>query len=276
MGLLGILRVTLYIYYTDSETISYCTDLLFQGRSTVFLERISPEIIFLRPPEKLVIQVKAKGRYSSIQWQKNAIRLAATQPQFPNYNEILVYDTTTQDDLGLYEVSLRPASVLSQQNIPQDLDFSVVTPGMYYTHALIVTLIKTVFTVDANTTINGGSTVSVREGNSVTISCISTGTPTPSVFWELDGQPVTFRSTNNITEGQSILIRSNPNNQSSPLVPKMILSTITSNLLIVNAQYPDHNGVYTCIGSNDDSMINSSSAMFNVQVVGMLNPIIIL
>lgn len=51
-------------------------------------------------------------------------------------------------------------------------------------------------------------------------------------------------------------------------VPSIVLGTITSDLLIENAQYPDHDGVYTCIGSNDDLLINISSAMINVQVIG--------
>ena len=106
------------------------------------------------------------------------------------------------------------------------------------------------------------------EGSSVTISCISTGAPTPSVSWELDGQPVPFQSTEAREQSIVTLVLSDPGNPSSPFVPNIILGRVTSNLLVVNAQYPDHDGVYTCIGSNDDSMINISSAMINVQVIG--------
>ena len=102
------------------------------GINSIYLERISPEIIFLRPPEKLVIEIKATGRYRNIRWQKNQVPLLVHPQQFPNYNEILVYSTTTQDDLGLYEVDLRAADILSQQNVPSDLDFLVVSPGIYF------------------------------------------------------------------------------------------------------------------------------------------------
>ena len=109
---------------------------------------------------------------------------------------------------------------------------------------------------------------STIEGSSVTISCISTGAPTPSVSWELDGQPVPFQSTQTREQSIATLVHSDPGDPRSSLVPNIILGRVTSNLLVVNAQYPDHNGVYTCIGSNDDSMINTSSAVINVQVIG--------
>ena len=105
-------------------------DIIFEGRSTVFLERVSPEITFLRPPEKLVIEVKASGRYQQIQWTKNGFLLPVLPQKFPNFNEILVYRKTTHEDLGLYEVDLRAASIATQQNIPTELDFFVMPPGM--------------------------------------------------------------------------------------------------------------------------------------------------
>lgn len=107
-------------------------DIIFEGINTIFLERVSPEVIFLRPPEKLIIEVKATGRYRNILWQKSGLRLLVQPQQFPNYNEILVYSTTTEDDLTLYEVSLFPANVLIQRVVPTELDFLVVSPGMIY------------------------------------------------------------------------------------------------------------------------------------------------
>ena len=86
--------------------------------------------------------------------------------------------------------------------------------------------------------------------------------------WELDGRPVPFQSIKAREQSIATLVRGDPNNPNSPLVPNIILGRATSNLLVVNAQYPDHDGVYTCIGSNDDSMINTSSAVINVQVIG--------
>ena len=37
--------------------------------STLYHESISPEVIFLHPPEKLVIEVRCRGRYNGISWE---------------------------------------------------------------------------------------------------------------------------------------------------------------------------------------------------------------
>ena len=105
----------------------------------MFLKRVSPTFIYLRPPEKLVIEVKATGQYSHIVWQKNGAPLIVQSQQFPNFNEILVYDVTNGEDLGLYEVSLHLTDTLNQRAQPSDLDFSVVPPGTF--HNIIVVLI---------------------------------------------------------------------------------------------------------------------------------------
>ena len=110
--------------------------------NTILLERVSPEVIFLRPPEKLVIEIKATGRYRNIQWTKNGARLTIQPEQFPNFNEILIYSTTTQEDIGLYEISASFNPIL-QLLSPSELDFNVITPGMkskinMYTRIVIV------------------------------------------------------------------------------------------------------------------------------------------
>ena len=102
---------------------------MFEGRSTVFLERVSPEVIFLRPPEKLVIEVKATGRFRFVRWQKTGVTIPSTEEDFSNHYEIYFRDQTTTDDLTLYEVSLRPASAGTQRTVPTELDFIVTSPG---------------------------------------------------------------------------------------------------------------------------------------------------
>ena len=103
-----------------------------RDRSTVFLERVSPEVIFLRPPEKLVIEVKAIGRFRNVRWFKNGLSVTLTEANSANHLEIYVRDPTTSDDLTLYEVNLRAADVLGQRNVPGELDFSVTPPGKVY------------------------------------------------------------------------------------------------------------------------------------------------
>ena len=101
-----------------------------QDISTLFLERVSPEVIFLRPPEKLVIEVKAIGRFRNVVWQKSGgSPITLTAENSSNHLEIFIRDPTTADDLTLYEVSLRAIDINDQQNIPPELDFSVTPPG---------------------------------------------------------------------------------------------------------------------------------------------------
>ena len=77
-----------------------------------------------------------------------------------------------------------------------------------------------------------------------------------------------FQSTETVTQGQvTVSIIRDMNNNFVPNF-NVILSSITSDLLVVNIQYPNHDGVYTCIGSNDISMVNISRAMTNIQVIG--------
>lgn len=102
------------------------------NRNTITLERISPEVIYLRPPEKLVIEMKVTGRYGRIEWRKNNGESLSTQPQhFSNYDEIFARGETTNDDIGLYEVELVPSDPITQLFVPQgDLEFFVISPGI--------------------------------------------------------------------------------------------------------------------------------------------------
>ena len=118
--------------------------------------------------------------------------------------------------------------------------------------------------MDANTTTISEPFVTVIEGNTVTISCVSTGAPTPSIKWELNGEVAPFIPSNVVDEIRAVLFR----DSNGDFQPDITLGSITSNLMIVNAQYPDHDGIYTCIGTNDDQMRNSSTASIAVQVQG--------
>ena len=118
--------------------------------------------------------------------------------------------------------------------------------------------------MDANTT-TSGSFVSVLEGNTVTISCVSRGAPTPSVTWEFNGEVPLFIPSNVVEETRAVVVR----DSNHVLLPDITPGSTTSYLMVVNAQYPDHDGVYTCIGSNDNEMRNSSTVSITVQVQGM-------
>lgn len=104
------------------------------GLNTVFLENISladPTVMIVRPTEKLVLEVKAEGRYQRIFWRRNAKPLSSNMPQnpqeFSNHYEIFVLGETTEDDLGLYEVSILLYDAIEQRQ-PAGINFIVISP----------------------------------------------------------------------------------------------------------------------------------------------------
>ena len=113
--------------------------------------------------------------------------------------------------------------------------------------------------VNASIRANHGLMLSVLEGGSLRLSCTSIGAPTPTIVWEVNGQPVQFNTTEAITLPQSQFV-------GAPGAPDVTLGSITSEILIVNAQNLSENGTYACIGSNDDFETNSS-ALIHVQVL---------
>ena len=75
------------------------------------LERVSPQVIVLDPPEKLVIETRASGGYGQFDYVRNGYPFGSssflvTLQEFSNFFEIFVREPTTADDLGVYEVDL--------------------------------------------------------------------------------------------------------------------------------------------------------------------------
>ena len=121
------------------------------------------------------------------------------------------------------------------------------------------------FVADASTRIIGGSLIAVAEGNTISITCRSSGVPTPNVTWEFNSAQLSLNTIESRDPSQARVDR----NDSGIYVPITVLGNLTSMLEITNAQYLNHDGVYTCIGSNDDLMVVTTSAMVTVQVHGM-------
>ena len=120
--------------------------------------------------------------------------------------------------------------------------------------------------VDASTTVNGGaSMVTISEGGSVNISCTSTGRPAPTITWRLKNQAVPFNQTDMTTPVRSTV---NVNFNFDTITIGKVVST----LHIVNAQYPDHDGVYKCIGDNSNGgLAPPGIANITVQVQGIVD-----
>ena len=116
-------------------TLSYSS--LYLG-STIRIERVSPEVIILRPPEKLVIEVRVSGDYEVLFWNKGGTNQPIPQlmePQeLPNFYEIFVRDITTVEDLGLYIVTpfFKHGTEDLYTLIPSGgVDFAMILPGMF-------------------------------------------------------------------------------------------------------------------------------------------------
>ena len=99
--------------------------------STLYLENISPTVIFLRPPEKLVIEVRCRGRYSGISWVRAGASVDKTL--LSNHDEIYALGSTTLADYGLYQVILTPSPPSLQIIVPDYiLAFLVTSPGLKF------------------------------------------------------------------------------------------------------------------------------------------------
>ncbi len=107
--------------------------------TAIHIERVSSEVIILRPPEKLVIEVRVSGEYKVIFWRKGTTSTfipGQMRPQeFPNYSETFVRGNTTADDEGFYSVQPQLKSGTSQTHpiIPTGgVDFGVIAPGNFW------------------------------------------------------------------------------------------------------------------------------------------------
>ncbi len=248
---------------------------LFLAGDTICIERVSPEVIILRPPEKLVIEVRVSGEYELLFWYKGSIGTfipgLMIPQEFPNYFETFVRDNTTAGDEGYYIVQpqFKPGTSQSHSVTPPVVEFGVISPGM----SLIIVMNQLIYAfiishaVDATTTSLSTSTVVIPEGGSADISCRSVGAPVPSITWEFNNQTTDFEQTDTETPFAAALTGT-IGNRGFDVTP----GNIESSLHIVSATYPDHDGVYTCIGTNSDDLTIASSRVFiTVQVNGELH-----
>ena len=73
-------------------------------------DRISPPVIFLTPPEKLVLEVRTIGGYSTILWSRDAKILESLadptlHSEFTHFKEIFVREPTNSSDYGIYHIT---------------------------------------------------------------------------------------------------------------------------------------------------------------------------
>ena len=69
-------------------------------------EGVSPPVVFLTPPEKLVLEVRASGGYDFIAWSRVGDRsFRQSLSELVNFHEIFVRQPTTTSEYGTYEAS---------------------------------------------------------------------------------------------------------------------------------------------------------------------------
>ena len=98
-------------------------------------------IIILRPPDKLVLEVRATGRYNLIEWRRNGVAFSfspgseftVTLQELPNFFEIFVREPTTRDDLGVFTAELSPALTTREF-----INFAVIEAGIESFHSISV------------------------------------------------------------------------------------------------------------------------------------------
>ena len=123
---------------------------------------------------------------------------------------------------------------------------------------------KLYFAAGAPTTMNLNGTVTVQEGDSVNITCVSTGNPVPIISWYLGASLAPFSQSDIMEDYQAVLTGTFPNE-----VFSFTEGNITSVLQITNAVYPAHDGQYMCVGLNSHRTgDNTSNATITVQVQG--------
>ncbi len=108
-----------------------------------------------------------------------------------------------------------------------------------------------------NTTTEQVEKLSILEGGNIAISCCSIGGPVPVIIWTLNNHNTEFNQTDIINEA------------SLSSTNHVTIGNIISTLHIVDAQYPTHDGVYTCTGRNTASdSHNNSSVNITVTIKG--------
>ena len=151
------------------------------------------------------------------------------------------------------------------------IDFKVIPPGTYSVFLILFKLICCIlFTEDANTTALNDSIINISEGDNVKISCRSVGVPVPIITWKFNNQATVLEQDDTVTPVE-ITLDGAPDKNTEIVTVGASPGEIVSTLQIVNARYPEHDGEYTCIGTNADNMnVAGSSASVSLQVHGKL------
>ena len=115
--------ITPYLNTTSQKTITTITNYKnFHGTLTTLIEliyyfiiigsvtgpeRVSPPVVFLTPPEKLVLEVRVNGGYDLLLWSRVGDSSFSQNPttELINFHEVFVRQPTTSSEYGTYGAS---------------------------------------------------------------------------------------------------------------------------------------------------------------------------
>ena len=117
--------------YNGIPCVATLTSIIIVGE-TLDVQAVSPTNIVLHPTEKLVLEVRASGRYESIEWQKNGINIFDSilpdSESFAHFVEVYYNEFIGVSDYGVYNVTL--TSVDMTQMPPVGVQFTVIQYSM--------------------------------------------------------------------------------------------------------------------------------------------------
>ena len=115
-------------------TVSATLSLACYTGETLSVVAVSPSIIILRPPEKLVLEITPFGHYFFTSWSRNGITFGSTGFEstssrgIVDFGDVYFSDSTTEEDLAEYDVILHPAPNSGQATLDR-VSFTVIGPG---------------------------------------------------------------------------------------------------------------------------------------------------
>ena len=96
------------------------------------MEVLSPSLMILKPPEKLVLEVQTSGHFFALEWRKDSNYLGSpgfSTTSFTHFSEVYYVENTSAVHMGRYEARLIPFKN-SAQMPPSPIIFDVLLHGI--------------------------------------------------------------------------------------------------------------------------------------------------
>ena len=228
---------------------------MFSG-DILTLKALSSPLVHFRPPDPFWIEIETAGYFFANIWLKDgtynpyAPGVYGFPDSFIHFREIYYVERSFHAHQGRYSVyQLTFYNTPSISRLPS-IHFDVVLNGIVAMDLCSERFSIVVCAVDPTTRAISGERV-LHEGESGNISCVSSGVPVPTISWTLSGHITPFEQSD----------------QSTDVSVSGASGHLVSTLHLVNIQYPAHDGVYRCTGSNHPAA--RRTAIIRLHILGM-------